>query len=174
MKVGTKSLLFGVHAFWWHPIVVFLAWCKLYKKLPTFPQLLGIILHDIGYWGCTDMDGQCGKSHPYKGAAVVEKIITKLYGEKAATKAFLFTAFHSASYAKAYEATPSALCAPDKFSIVFEPRWFYLLRARLSGELTEYKANAQSHLSDDQWFDWLEGKFKKKYGTTAKDKNLQP
>ena len=34
---------------------------------------------------------------------------------------------------------PSRLCFADKLSISYEPCWFYLLRARLSGELKEYR-----------------------------------
>jgi hypothetical protein len=168
MSVGTKSLLFGVHAFWWHPFVVFLAWCKLYGKLPTFSQLLGIILHDIGYWGCPEMDGPRGKNHPALGAKVVQWLVHKLYGcPIKAFLAFQFTAYHSASFADRWHRQRSALCAPDKYSVVFEPTWFYLFRARLSGELAEYTAHHKATGTDSQWFNGLKRKFKRKYGKTT-------
>ncbi|MCK5235828.1 MAG: hypothetical protein KAR06_02490, partial [Deltaproteobacteria bacterium] len=60
--VGTKSLLFGVHQFIWHPITVLIAWCKLYGW-PTWPELVCIIVHDWGYWGKPNMDGPEGEKH---------------------------------------------------------------------------------------------------------------
>ena len=56
-------------------------------------------------------------------------------------------------------ATPSKLCWADKASILFEPEWFYLLRARASGELAEYRDKAAWRVrieeSDGKWFQWL-------------------
>jgi hypothetical protein len=69
MKTGTKSVLFGVHAFWFHPITVALAWRWLYGRWPQWWQAIVILLHDTpGYWGCDDMDGECGRMHPELGA----------------------------------------------------------------------------------------------------------
>jgi hypothetical protein len=59
---------------WWHPWVVLLAWIRLYRKLPTVFELIAIIFHDIGYWGCEDMDGECGITHPIRGAVLTSKI----------------------------------------------------------------------------------------------------
>ena len=43
MKVGTKSLLFGVHQLLWHPLTVWLGWIKLYKKPPSFKEAVCIL-----------------------------------------------------------------------------------------------------------------------------------
>ena len=83
MKIGTKSLLFGAHAFWWHPAFVAMAWYKLYGwhyvtyKTKLSPPLvtslrdwrlwLAFVVHDWGYWGCSDMDGKQGEWHPLVG-----------------------------------------------------------------------------------------------------------
>ena len=42
---------------------------------------------------------------------------------------------HSRRYAKVHGLEPSKLCWADKLSIMYDPEWFYLLRARASGEL---------------------------------------
>lgn len=56
MKVGTKSVLFGVHFFLWHPILVFIGWWKLYS-FPCDPRLwVAFIVHDLGYLGKPNMD----------------------------------------------------------------------------------------------------------------------
>ena len=35
MRVGTKSVLFGAHAFWLHPFALAVAWWKLYRWTPA-------------------------------------------------------------------------------------------------------------------------------------------
>ena len=71
MKVGTKSLLFGVHCFFIHPLWVALAWWKLYG-FPLDPRLwVAFIAHDWGYWGSPEMDGPTGDLHPYVGAKIM-------------------------------------------------------------------------------------------------------
>lgn len=163
MKIGTKSLLFGVHAFWWHPIVVWRAYRALYGETPGLWKTLAIVLHDVGYWGCQNMDGAEGKDHPYKGANWVFTIM-KWCGVpfKRCGFMFMWTASHSRHLAKVLCCPPSALCWADKASIVFEPAWFYLLRARLSGEIKEFKINAVNKgllpegISDEDWLEWLQ------------------
>lgn len=66
MKTGTKSLLFGVHQFIWHPLTVLLAWIKLYGW-PAWEELVCIIIHDWGYWGKSNMDGELDGS-------IIEKV----------------------------------------------------------------------------------------------------
>lgn len=134
MKVGTRSLLFGVHAFWWHPITVWLAWVRLYGEFPSWRETVCIFVHDFGYWGCSEMDGPEGERHPERGA----KIVGFLFG----FEEYKLVLHHSRTYAKKLGAKESALCWPDKASMVYDPTWFYLIRARLSGELKEYRANA--------------------------------
>lgn len=126
-------MLFGVHAFWWHPIVVFIAWLRCYRKLPSWPELVAIALHD-SYWGMPNIDGPEGKMHPARGAHYAGKL--------AGRRAMLLVLGHSRSFAGLFGFPLSALCAPDKLSILVEPRWFYLLRAKLSGEAEEFRDRA--------------------------------
>lgn len=163
MRVGTKSLLFGVHAIWWHPLVVFIAWCRLYGRLPCFWELLGIIFHDIGYWGCPNMDGPEGKKHPIRGAILVFHVVRRLYDVRTAVVAAIFTVCHSGSFAAGLGRSPSELCAPDKLSVLWEPWWFYLFRAWLSGELQEYRRNGPAGLTAKEWFFWLRDKFRVRF-----------
>lgn len=60
--------MFGVHQFLLHPLFVTLGWRRCYDRWPTWWELLVIVVHDWGYWGCDDMDGPCGKLHPELGA----------------------------------------------------------------------------------------------------------
>lgn len=134
MKVGTKSILFGVHCFFIHPIFVFIAWWKLYG-LPIDPRLwIAFIVHDIGYIGKPNMDGAEGETHVELGA----KVMSFLFGQKWGD----FTKYHSRFYAKKDGAKPSKLCIADKYAMCLEPVWFYLIRASLSGEIHEYMNNA--------------------------------
>lgn len=128
MKIGTKSLLFGIHQVFWHPYVVWRAWCYLYGH-PSFKELICIIVHDWGYFGKPNLDGVEGMMHPKLGA----RIAGQLYGKKY----YYLCSGHSRTYANAFGFETSKLCWADKLSFIFEPRWFYLLRARLSGELKE-------------------------------------
>lgn len=71
MKIGTKSLLYGAHAFWLHPIFVTWAWIKLYG-FPWQPWLwIAFVVHDWGYWGMPNMDGPEGEEHPRTGARIL-------------------------------------------------------------------------------------------------------
>jgi hypothetical protein len=163
MKRGTKSVLFGVHQFIWHPVTVYLGWLYLYRKLPSFWESIAIIVHDIGYWECENMDDEKGEQHPRVGAKLIRKLA--LFCGKdwrtAARYEWLVT-FHSRYLAAQYQVSPSALCWADKTSLKFDPAWFYLLRAWLSGELAEYRANAAGHIPADasawQWFYWIRAK----------------
>lgn len=152
MKVGTKSLLFGVHNILWHPMTVLVAWVKLYG-LPNYKELFCIFVHDWGYFGCSDMDGNDGFSHPEFGAKIACYLFGTEYGE--------LCLYHSRDYAKAKGRLPSRLCYADKLSIAYDPMCFYLLRAKLTGELQLYRK--KSHMSglllkdrpDKEWFIWL-------------------
>lgn len=158
MNVGTKSILFGVHQFIWHPITVYMAWKELYGR-PTWKEIICIIIHDWGYWGSPNMDGVEGERHPEWAAKVVSKYLGQEYE--------ILCLFHSRHYARIYDATPSKLCWADKLSIKHEPAWWYLFRARLSGELKEYRENAHrsGHVpkaaKDRSWFNWIKWKLQK-------------
>ena len=152
MKVGQKSLLFGVHQFIWHPITVLIAWWKLYG-LPNWKEFVCIFIHDWGYWFSPNMDGKEGEKHPEYGAELAKKLFGLEYHD--------LILYHSRHYAKNVGKEPSKLCWADKLSILYEPWWFYLPRAWLSGELKEYRLVASKagfiSLSDShrKWFKWV-------------------
>jgi len=154
MKVGTKSLLFGVHQFIFHPISVLLAWIKLYGR-PSWKELVCIVIHDWGYWGKPNMDGIEGEKHTVLGA----RIALRLFGRKYHDLCLL----HSRHYARQFCMTPSKLCWADKLSITYEPWWFYIPRAILSGEIYEYRLKSSQagfisvYKSHREWFEWVKG-----------------
>lgn len=156
MKVGTKSLLFGVHQFIWHPITVYLAWCKLYGR-PNMKETICILIHDWGYWSKPNMDGEEGEQHPELGASIARKFLGVQY--------YKLCLYHSRHYARNSNEQPSRLCWADKLSIIYEPSWFYLFRAKLSGELIEYRKTSTTAgftpltKTDKEWFDELQQQF---------------
>jgi hypothetical protein len=151
VRRGLKSLLFGVHQFAFHPWTVARGWRLLYGRWPTFRETVCIIVHDWGYYRCRRMDDPDGERHPETGA----KIVGWLFGRQERE----LVLYHSRHLAARYEATVSELCWPDKLSMVFYPRWLYLVLARLSGELAEYREETQyvslipDSVSDAEWFD---------------------
>jgi hypothetical protein len=161
MKIGTKSLLFGVHQFLYHPWTVARAWRFLYGRWPKGWEWVAILVHDWGYWGCETMDGRDGKLHPKQGARIIGKLARK---SGRVVELIDLVLYHSRSFAAADKQPPSKLCWPDKASLLFDPPWFYLLRARLSGELVEYRFRAAlsrhvaAECSDRQWLEWLKSK----------------
>ena len=162
MKVGTKSLLFGVHQFLWHPWTVARAWRFIHRRWPRGWEWLAILVHDWGYWGCADIDGKEGKNHPVWSALLAERVMTFFkVPQKRITEIYELILLHSQTTSNRVGMRPSALCWPDKYSIVYDPPWWYLFRARLSGELAEYRKNAvdagqvAAFESDRSWYHWL-------------------
>ena len=157
MTTGTKSLLFGVHQFVWHPFTVLLAWWKLYGR-PGWRELVCIVIHDWGYWGSPNMDDGRGEQHPRAGATMA----LSLFGD---LRYYDLVLCHSRHLARRIGLTPSLLCWPDKLSILFDPPWFYLFRARLSGEIKEYRTMAALanfvplSATDREWLSVIRGKF---------------
>lgn len=167
MRVGTKSILFGVHAFWWHPLTVALAWRRLYHKWPTRYEWCAIFCHDLGYWGCPNMDGMEGRLHPKRGAKLAGKFAAKLVewsggswilATAKACDIYWLSLYHSREFARVNQVKPSGLCWADKFCCFYDPPWFYLLRAHLSGEIYEFRANANEHIPAEftfrDWYCW--------------------
>lgn len=140
MKLGTRSLLFGVHQFIWHPFTVWRAWCHIYRRRPTWRQAICIVVHDWGYWGCAEMDGPEGELHPYRGAAIAHALLDKDGSREWET----FCLGHSRTMSRILGIQTSRLCPADKLSIAFDPAWFYLIRARATGELAEYRKNSDA------------------------------
>lgn len=112
MRQGTISVLFGCHSFM-HSIVVYVAWCKLYHRPPSFWETGCIILHDIGHWGKDYLDDYDQKKrHGELGA----KVAKALFGQKG----YDLIAGHNP-----YNGSPkSKLHDPDKYSWVIAPVWW--------------------------------------------------
>lgn len=150
MKVGTRSWLWGAHHWWHHTRWVWRAWCWLYGRRPTWREGLAIAMHDIGYLGCEDIDGDQGVLHPARSASLVQA----LAGEAAADLVLR----HSRSLCAAWRMTPSLLCWADKLAVAFELEQDcggYLCRARATGELAEYRRRAaESGFLDLDAPDW--------------------
>lgn len=152
MKVGTKSLLFGVHQFILHPIFVLIAWVRLYGK-PSWKELVCIIIHDWGYWGKPNMDGEEGEKHTVTGARIALRLFGREYHD--------LCLLHSRHYASQFCMTPSKLCWADKLWHKYIPWWLYLSLAWLTGELYEYRQKTADAefipltASHREWFIWV-------------------
>lgn len=134
MKIGTRSVLFGAHQFLIHPLFLARAWWILYG-FPWSPKLwIAFFVHDLGYIGKPNMDGEEGEMHPFFGA----QIMMLLFGEDW----YFFTLLHSRFLAKHAKREPSRLCAADKLAVALEPAWLYIPRVWLSGEAREYMSIA--------------------------------
>jgi hypothetical protein len=161
MNVGTKSLLFGVHQFIWHPITVLIAWVSLYGR-PTWRELVCIIIHDWGYWGAPNMDGAEGERHPELGAKLAHWLFDGYVGPVKSYKYRNLVLLHSRHHARALGVEPSKLWWADILSILYEPWWLYLPRAWASGELREYRNIAADtgfiplSTSHRRWYVWLQ------------------
>lgn len=136
IPMGTKSVLFGAHCFFLHPIFVFLSWWLLYG-FPFDPRLwLAFFVHDLGYVGCSQMDDDEGERHVEFGAL----LMGRLFGPKWRD----FCLYHSRFYAKRDGKPFSRLCVADKLSFVLTPKTLYLPLVKLTGEIEEYMALAKA------------------------------
>lgn len=162
MRVGTKSVLFGAHQFLIHPLFVAWAWWRLYG-FPRDPRLwVAFCVHDLGYFGKRDMDGEEGETHIWLGAKMLGslfdaewpwnpvkctlgRVCDLIWGTSPyAASWYCFSFYHSRFQAKKYGANVSQLGIADKFSIVLTPAWLYLPLVRLTGEWREYVAQARN------------------------------
>lgn len=157
MRVGTKSLLFGVHQFLIHPVCVIRAWIALYRQWPSWKEIICIFVHDWGYLGKWTMDGADGERHPELGARIVRHLFGREY--------FYLCLLHSRHYARARHQQPSRLCWADKLSIAFLSPWLYLWLARRSGEIEEYHRLCvdggflPATSTQEEWYWWLRERF---------------
>ena len=149
MKIGTRSILFGVHQFAIHPWFVAWAWWRLYGFPCDLRLWVAFFVHDLGYWGKPNLDGPEGERHPEFGAKVMSVFFdtigqhnridvlqrdgNALFGSWSS-----FCLFHSRFLAKQAGMPYSRLCVADKLAIALTPAWLYLPMAWLSGELMEY------------------------------------
>lgn len=151
MRVGTKSVLFGAHCFFLHPWFVARSWWTLYG-FPVDPRLwVAFFVHDLGYVGKTNMDGQEGETHPQFGARVMSCLFDRVRYGLYGTPTWLgdwgyLTLLHSRYYAKTLGLSPSRLCVADKLAIALTPAWLYLPLVRATGEIHEYRAHAKHRI----------------------------
>lgn len=139
MKIGTKSVLFGAHAFWLHPFFVARAWWLLFG-FPWDPRLwVAFFLHDLGYIGKPNMDGPEGEQHVQWGAHATAALFGHWWYE--------FLVLHSRFWAKSLNKPPSAFCLADKYATYLTPWWLYVPMVRATGEIREYKG-IQKHVDD--------------------------
>jgi hypothetical protein len=189
MKMGTKSLLIGAHQFIWHPLTLFMAWVYLYREFPGWKECVCMFIHDWGYWGLDNMEGEGGEKHPYLGANLAwiyldrKQVVFDGYSPTVTIPTaslnktyFYMCLFHSRTLADKFKMKPSRLCRVDKLSAMFERWWIYLPRVWLSGEWREYRAEAaQSGVhpattSDIEWFNWARERMIRK----ALNKDVRP
>ena len=181
---GTLSLLVGAHQIVLHPILVTVAWWKLYRQLPSWWEAIAIVVHDWGYLGCESMDGEDGELHPDRGASLAFFLVFEIawflgmtLGMKPynaslkpgdlAREAERLVAGHSRYYSRKVGCPLSKLYAADKLSITLHPAWLYLPGAWLSGELREYRIMSSNHFDAGRdgipysygsmmWFRWIQ------------------
>jgi len=135
MTLGTRSVLFGAHAFWLHPFMVALGWARLYGW-PWDPRLwLAFFVHDLGYIGADSLDDERGERHVELGAAIMRTFCGECWGN--------FTASHSRYWAKRNGLQISRLCVADKLAFVLTPAWLYLPMTKATGEICEYMLRAK-------------------------------
>jgi hypothetical protein len=139
MRVGTKSVLFGAHAFFLHPLAVLLGYVCVYG-VPRDPRLLlGILVHNVGYWGMDSVEGEDSDNHVELGGRIMDRLCGRHWGD--------FVRRHSRSWCELHDQPYSRLCVADKVAFVMTPAWLYLPMARASGELGEYMAAADGRES---------------------------
>ena len=144
MTVGTRSVLFGVHNIFVHPITVGIAWWKLYGP-PFDPRLwIAFLVHDLGYLGKSSVEGPIGETHVELGARIMQALSGASWGE--------FCRRHSRYYARSRGLPISRLCVADKLAFVLTPAWLYLPMARASGELTEYMERSKERQAGNEYF----------------------
>lgn len=131
MTLGTKTLLFGVHQFLLHPLLVTIAWIRLYKAFPSFRELVCILIHDWGYWGKPSLKCSDGDTHPELGAKIAARLFGSEWGD--------FILGHSSFYVKRNQIEASRLMAPDKYWHCMVSLWFYKMLAVPTGEFAHYR-----------------------------------
>ncbi|HEX6293385.1 MAG TPA: hypothetical protein VFZ66_29660 [Herpetosiphonaceae bacterium] len=160
LRVGSKSVLFGVHCWAIHPWFVALAWWKLYG-FPFDPRLwVAFLVHDLGYFGKPNMDGIEGQTHPELGGRIMARLFGQEWGD--------FTRLHSRYYARIEGKPVSKLCAADKLATSLTPAWIYVPLGTLTGEIDEYMAlpgSVEAMRTGEHdgtrrgWFRWIQSHF---------------
>lgn len=167
MRIGTRSVLFGAHQFLLHPWFVAWGWWRLYGFPWDLRLWVAFFVHDIGYLGAPNMDGEEGERHPILGARIMGALFDRrdrddIFWANMRWRDWLnpeperipvakatrlgkwgrLVLFHSRFFAQKMHREPSRLCYADKLAIVLTPRWLYLPMVRMTGELDEYMDHA--------------------------------
>jgi len=119
---------------------VFLAWRRLYGWPKDYRLYVAFLLHDIGYAGLHDLDGDEGQRHPLRGANLMGRLFDR--GETDTCREgrwWRFTGAHSRTYAAMLAMPHSPLMAVDKLATATYPRWRYALLCWTSGVYVEYR-----------------------------------
>lgn len=135
MKLGTKSLLWGAHAFFLHPLQVGWGWRQLWGFSWDWRLWVGFVVHDLGYFGRDQMDGDGSEEHVVLGAEIVRSICGPAYADECYR--------HSRVWCRRRGQPVSRLCLADKMAFVMAPWWLYLPMTRLTGELDEYMSRSR-------------------------------
>ncbi len=139
LSQGTISVLLGCHS-QMHSLVVLIAWIRWYHKLPSWWQVICILLHDIGHWGKDYLDDYEEKQkHGLLGA----KVAKFLFGQKG------YDLVMGHNLYKGY--TKSALHDPDKYSWVIAPVWWLI-----SNQIFEPKLQRRDYTKRGSSLKWKE------------------
>lgn len=158
IPAGTLSILFGAHCWFIHPFFVAASWWRTFG-FPFDPRLwVAFFVHDLGYWGLSNMDDEKGEDHVYYGAGIMGKwfdfgwvanLFDRVWGyQPFGSSWYDFCHLHSRFIASRVELPISMLCVADKRAIIMEPWWFYLPRVILSGEIVEYRSLLRSKYNE--------------------------
>lgn len=166
MKIGTKSVLFGVHQFLLHPLFIAIGWWQEYgfRRVRIAERVAYTIVdfatgNEVDFIDYTDTSlldprlwlafvvhdlGYIGKPNMDgpEGETHPElgaRVMRRLFGDAWGDLCLL----HSRYYAKRLNRGVSPLCAADKRVFLIEPAWLYLPRVWATGELAEYIAAGQ-------------------------------
>ena len=160
VTIGTKSLLYGAHCFFLHPLTLAIAWTRLFG-FPWDPRIwVALGVHDFGYFTCPNMDGAEGEQHVWLGSKIMSSLFdravdrtlagrlsrfcNRVWGYRPEGQSWAhFCLFHSRSFAKRRNQPVSRLCVADKLAFAVTPRWLYLPMVTWTGEIREYLENAQ-------------------------------
>jgi hypothetical protein len=160
LSLGTRSVLYGAHAFYLHPWFVALSWWKLYG-FPWDPRLwVAFFVHDLGYIGKPNMDGEEGEMHPLLGARIMSALFDRKRPHVVSADCTaplhrlgqwgMFTLTHSRYLAKRLGVQPSRLCIADKLALGITPAWLYLPMVKATGEIAEYLDRAHRRAASNE------------------------
>jgi hypothetical protein len=151
MKLGTRSLLFGLHQFLLHPLLVLVSFFIVHRRHPSLAETVAILVHDLGYFGAEGIDCRGGEDHPYLGA----RICRFFFGRKG----YDLVIGHNDDTAKAEDIPLSSLYAADKFFYVLVPVWLHSLLGRLSGEYMEIEESPDREWNPAKYKECMKRRF---------------